>query len=344
MSRSFGGAQSKMHSTIIVEGCLGPYDRILNVGDCQSMIFTQDDVGPWWFASDEIRESRRHDIVDTNSFKMVKKTKAQLAEALKDAGVTVDAGRPVNELRGFAAQHGIALEYKKFHMVEGWQGKAKGLLQVLWERGWIDPTKCSKLDRSGKAFNISFYTLKGRTENADIITEEPAATEPSSLRHLMGQCTDFQQEETALQHLGSQLGSKVILTPKFHCEIAGEGIEYNRAHAKAKMRAAPIREKKGRANFIELVNKCLCPATVLTRTRVSKLAARARAYICTYYHLSHQQEGEDVAVADDNTFYTAHKQQLLFKEIERLMKKFRTHRCALDFDQGFVKAELKEEE
>ena len=57
------------------------------------------------------------------------------------------------------------------------------------------------------------------------------------------------------------------------------------------------------------------------------------------------REGDrDVAVADDNTFYTAHKQQLLFKEIERLMKKFRTHRCALDFDQGFVKAELKEEE
>ena len=34
------------------------------------------------------------------------------------------------------------------------------------------------------------------------------------------------------------------------------------------------------------------------------------------------------------------KQQLLFKEIERLMKKFKTHRCVLDFDSGYVKRSL----
>jgi hypothetical protein len=48
----------------------------------------------------------------------------------------------------------------------------------------------------------------------------------------------------ALQYLRSQLGIKVMLTPKFHCKFAGEGIEYNRAHAKAKMQRTPIREKK----------------------------------------------------------------------------------------------------
>ncbi len=30
--------------------------------------------------------------------------------------------------------------------------------------------------------------------------------------------------------------------------------------------------------------------------------------------------------------------------IESLVKKFKTHRCALDFDHGFVKAAIKEEE
>ncbi len=166
----------------------------------------------------------------------------------------------------------------------------------------------------------------------------------------MGCCTDFQEEETALQHLGKQLGSTVIFTPKFHCEFAGEGIEYNWAHAKAKMRATPLREKKGRANFIKLVKKCICPETVLTRERVSKFAARARAYICTYYHLSHREE-DDATASDESlfagapSFHTSQKQQLLYKEIERLMKQFKTHRCrALDFDQRFVKAELREEE
>ncbi len=137
----------------------------------------------------------------------------------------------------------------------------------------------------------------------------------------------------------------MIFTPKFHCEFAGEGIEYNWAHAKAKMRVTPLREKKGRANFIELVKKCICPETVLTKERVSKFAARARAYICTYYHLSHREE-DDANAADESlvSFHISQKQQLLYKEIEMLIKQFKTHRCALDFDQRFVKAELREEE
>jgi hypothetical protein len=48
MSRNFGGVQSKMRSTTIVDGCLGPHDPQLNVGDCQSMVFEADDVGPLW--------------------------------------------------------------------------------------------------------------------------------------------------------------------------------------------------------------------------------------------------------------------------------------------------------
>ena len=89
-------------------------------------------------------------------------------------------------------------------------------------------------------------------------------------------------EETALQYLGSQLGLQVMLTPEFHSEFAGEGIEYALAQAKAMMRRTPMREKKGQVNFINVVMRCLCPATVLTKERVRKFAARARAYICTY--------------------------------------------------------------
>jgi hypothetical protein len=44
-----------------------------------------------------------------------------------------------------------------------------------------------------------------------------------SLRHLLSECTDFKEEETALQqYLGRQLGVTVNLTPKFHAELAGE--------------------------------------------------------------------------------------------------------------------------
>ena len=36
------------------------------------------------------------------------------------------------------------------------------------------------------------------------------------------------------------------------------------------------------------------------------------------------------------------KQELLYSEIDRLMKNFKAHRCALDIDRGFVNSELKE--
>jgi hypothetical protein len=150
-----------------------------------------------------------------------------------------------------------------------------------------------------------------------------------------------------LQFLGKQLGLRVLFTPKFHCEFAGKGIEYTWAHAKAKMRITPLREKKGRQNFIALVMKCICPETVLTKERIRKFSARARAYICTYYHLSRATDANihNNPIPADPTVpavvNVAEQQQLLYKEIERLMKKFKTHRCALDFDHhGFVKADL----
>jgi len=347
MSRSFGGVQPKIRSSKIVDGCLGPFNPMLSVGDVQSMIFEEHDDGPWWIVSLDGREARRHDIVhapiEGATVKLTFRTKLQLAKALRDeAGITVDPLRPMSEIKEIANRHGIDLQYQKALVTEGWHRKPKGLLQILWERGWIDPCECTtfKQDKTaGKIVNTSHYTINGRK---DPLTGQ--VLESSSLRALMAQCTDFKEEETALQFLGQQLGLRVLFTPKFHCEFAGEGIEYNWAHAKAKMRITPLREKKGRVNFIALVMKCICPETVLTKARIRKFSARARAYISTYYHLSSRDCDVASIPGGDPDVRTlgndAEKQQLLYKEIIQLMKKFKTHRCALDFDSGFVKADL----
>lgn len=114
----------------------------------------------------------------------------------------------------------------KQKIIAGWQGKPKGLLQVLWERGLLDETSLEK------------YTLDGRkdafTGNVDL---------QFLLQSLMTECTDFKEEETALQYLGSQLGVRVQLTPKYHAELAGEGVEYSWAHAKAFYRRVPVSQK-----------------------------------------------------------------------------------------------------
>ena len=80
------------------------------------------------------------------------------------------------ELHTFATHlcHGIDLFEDKEGIIGGWQGKPKGLLQVLWERGLISEVSLEK------------YTLEGRK---DAITGQTDSQ--LSLRHLMAECTDF---------------------------------------------------------------------------------------------------------------------------------------------------------
>ena len=140
------------------------------------------------------------------------------------------------------------------------------------------------------------------------------------------------------------MGVTVQLTPKYHAELAGEGVEYSWAHAKAFYRRVPVSKKKGRENFKQLVKECTCPVTVLTKDRIEKFASRARPYICTYHYL--EQCAGAVSECNDSRVAAVGatiKQELLYSEIERLMKAFKGHRCAIDFDRGFVNSQLIEE-
>ncbi|KAI2505686.1 hypothetical protein MHU86_8745 [Fragilaria crotonensis] len=324
MSKYFGGSQPIMRETTIMasEGFLGSHIPRLQVGESQSMVFTSNDKGPWYLQSDEERESRRHNR-PTGRSKRVERTKKLLVDALELAGVTLQQQRnhTKKELQDFARVNGVDFFYDKQEIIQGWEGQPKGLLQVLWERGLI-------VDSNEV---LASYTVDGRK---DPITG--CIDTSSSLRHLLANCTDFKYEETALQHLGAQLGVTVLLTPKFHAELAGEGVEYCWAHAKSHYRRMPVSSKRGRENFKLLVKDCTSSVDILTKVRVQKFAARARAYICTYYHLEQQE-----AASTSDGALVAQKQELLFAQIERLMKDFKVHRCALDFDRGFVNSELK---
>ena len=47
-----------------------------------------------------------------------------------------------DKLEQFADGDKIELTRNIEVIEEGWCGKPKGLLQVLWKRGWIDEKKC----------------------------------------------------------------------------------------------------------------------------------------------------------------------------------------------------------
>jgi hypothetical protein len=84
------------------------------------------------------------------------------------------------------------------------------MLQILWERGFIDPAKKKEYD-----------TVNGKKDAFGIFVYK------TSLKHLMSLLANFIEEETLLQYHGRLLGVKVQRTQKCHPEIAGEGIQYD---------------------------------------------------------------------------------------------------------------------
>ena len=132
-------------------------------------------------------------------------------------------------------------------------GESKGLLQVLWERGLIDGN------------NYKQYSL---TEKKD---EFGNLNNGTSLRHLMGLCHDFLNEEGMLQHIANSIGVQVLLTPKCHAELAGEGVEYVWGRAKAEYRRLSLAQKRGKDNFKASLNYCLSEE-VIRIERVRKYA------------------------------------------------------------------------
>jgi hypothetical protein len=222
----------------------------------------------------------------------------------------------LKELQALASENNIDKHWNAPVIEKGWEGKPKGLKQVLWERGFID-----------ESIPLDEYMIMPLTNNDD---DENA--EDYSLLCMMSSCLDFAKEETALQYIGRRRNFLVHITPKFHTEIAGEGIEYSWGIAKGKYRREPLESKKqGKAKFHELVKKCVCNKNVLMVASVRKLSRRARAYICAYYYVENKMSGQ---VDAENSL-------LSLPCIEALMKEFKTHRSAIDFDSIFIKVHLR---
>jgi hypothetical protein len=218
------------------------------------------------------------------------------------------------ELQQIARDKNLETRIERTRDKKGWIGQPKGLLQVLWERGWIDEQQIDK------------YTVDIAKDNDGQVVD---GAENWSLKYLMASCLDFAEEMTALQHVGKELGVSVIISPKFHAEMAGEGIEYSWGVSKNVYRKKPLDSKKGKISFKALVKECTS-RDILTTATVRKLSRRARAYICAYYTLHQQNLANNCE--NDNDRPAA----LTLPLIERLMKAFKTHRAAVDFDAGFV--------
>jgi hypothetical protein len=115
----------------------------------------------------------------------------------------------VRELRKIASNLGMGTTRTVTQrFIPGWAGKGKGLLQVLWEGGWIDDTKTSQYK-------------KVVTDNDGFPVKE------FLLEMMLDSCIDFVSKKTQPEFVCESLGAEALYTMKYHAEYAGEGIEYS---------------------------------------------------------------------------------------------------------------------
>ena len=137
-------------------------------------------------------------------------------------------------------------------VVEGWAGKAKGLKQVLWERGlWKD----------GMVQRVKPDDEKGQD---------------MCMQTTLHKCPDFNLEVGALTKLIHDEGHICLFCAKGHPEIAGLGIEYDWGVLKKLFRK--INDQVAR-NMQKHLDTAL---DAITLTIARKTARRARLYMRAY--------------------------------------------------------------
>ena len=234
ISVKYGGQQPEMRDTRLTSSNLfGPFhtkDHALQIGSVQSMQFSEIDAGPCYLSESERRKKRYDRTTEKKRTRDI--VRADLVKSLIAIGVKDPKGNR-KKLQELAKHHNLPTKYEQTVIDEGWVGKQKGSLQILFERGWIDPD------------NIGAYTRKGRKVENVLLDVEGI----NSIDDLMQKQADFKEELTLLQYHAQKLGVVLDRSPKCHPEIAGEGIEYAWAFSKQEYRRSPITLKKLRLTF-----------------------------------------------------------------------------------------------
>jgi hypothetical protein len=101
-------------------------------------VFTLDNNGPFWMTPQQ-RELNRIDRLLPPAPRMRNKTIAELKAELGPLGVLNDSRQYRHaELQQIARDKNLDTRVERTRDRKGWEGQPKGLLQVLWEQGWID--------------------------------------------------------------------------------------------------------------------------------------------------------------------------------------------------------------
>ena len=143
------------------------------------------------------------------------------------------------------------------------------------------------------------------------------------LRTLMSNCADFKEEKSAMEVLLEDLTNKsannqtigLLVSPKYHCELAGEGVEYCWGLSKRFIHNKGLEAKNTKKKFEIVVREAI---EYVRKDHVEKFAAKCRRYMMAYKNIENGSMG------------------LTYEWVERFVKKTKTHRNILDQERGFI--------
>ena len=217
-------------------------------------------------------------------------------------------------------------------IIPGWLGQPKGMLQILYEQGWIDLAKVHSPQK------IS-YSKNGKQSIMDengILRDD---AKKYSLTPLLQQCADFQNEKSDLEHLCADLSksnskARILFTPEYHCNLAGEGIAYTQGFVKQIYRWYPISAKRSFSSFVALVNLSLGRITI---QMCRSFSSKARSYMLGYIHAV-KEEGLKKESDEKTNITTKVKLESSVKQNEKIHKMYHSHQDANCTDNSLAKS------
>ena len=159
-----------------------------------------------------------------------------------------------------ASAHNISTVYKvDNNSLDTWVGKTKGLLDVCYEQGVLDIDTFYFKDLNEKFQKDSYGQI----------------IEGKNISVMLGRCNYFTEEYTLLQTHCKAIGVKCDRSPKFHPEVAGEGIEYSWENSKMVLQRIPPKNRNSVADFRLQVKRVLSKG-LLSIDRLQTNSRRAR--------------------------------------------------------------------
>ena len=210
----WGSKGIRMRDTVVSEN--GAYTATHLIDQPQSLYFKSTDNGHFYL-SEEKKAEQKYDR-PTGEQRTRVKTKYELLQHLKREGFKDRVLHTMEQLNTHTNRLHVPLEITEDVIKLGWVGANKGLLQVLWERGFVDEYRWSE------------YSIEGKKSWRDQDGKIKDQYRPYLLQERMNNFGDFKNEKSAMEVLCDELSSKgdnnvyLLITPSTTPKLQGRGL------------------------------------------------------------------------------------------------------------------------